>query len=112
MICYSDGQDQKPDYIPLTSNDSDERFTVIADGVKENIAIAHEFPPQLVIQTPGKLGSSSERAELLEEVKISYAVPRQNQIKEQLTRVFELNGYGDFEIIEADLIPVQPNPQA
>jgi hypothetical protein len=109
MITYSAGQDEKPDYIPLEANDSDERFVTIAEGVKDNIAVAHEFPAQLVLQTPGKLGSSSERAELLEEVKISYVLPRQNQIKEQLTRIFELNGYGEFEIVEAEMI-VTNNP--
>lgn len=106
IITYSEGVDQKPDYIPMTANDSDKRFTVIADGIKENISVAHEFPPQLVIQTPGKLGSSTERAELTEEVITQYALPRQTTMAGEFKKIFDLNGYGDFEILRAEsLIP-------
>ena len=82
IITYSEGQEQAPQLTPIQLNDSDERFIMLQDMVEKNIVMGHEIPPQLVILTPGKLGSTTERQELLDEFQSYYITPRQQQIEE------------------------------
>lgn len=93
IITYSDGGDQKPELIPIQLSDSDERFLMLADQVKEQITQAHEFPQQLVSFVPGKLGSTDERKELMAEVQVYYTTPRQEQLEYAINNVLKDIGF-------------------
>jgi hypothetical protein len=82
ILTYSEGQDGKPELIPIQLNDSDDRFVMLQDMTERNIVMGHAIPPQLVILTPGKLGSTEERKELQNEFQSNYVSPRQTQIEE------------------------------
>lgn len=95
IITYSEGSEQAPTLTPIQLNDSDERFIMLRDMVETNIVASHEIPPQLVILTPGKLGSTDERKELLAEFQDYYITPRQEQLEEGFNEVISLLGYGE-----------------
>ena len=69
--------------------------------------MGHEIPPQLVVLTPGKLGSSDERKELLQEFQQYYITPRQEQLEVGLNEVIEVLGFTEYIILntyESDTI--------
>lgn len=100
IISYSEGEDGKPTLIPIQLNDSDERFVALMDQIENQIVAGAEIPPQLVVQTPGKLASTSERAELLNEFQQTYVTPRQEVIEEVLAEITAINGYGEELLLE------------
>jgi hypothetical protein len=87
IITYSEGQDGKPEFIPIQLNNSDERFLQLNDQVQEVIVMSAEIPAQMVILTPGKLGSTEDRASLLDEFQKSYITPRQNTIENVINEI-------------------------
>jgi hypothetical protein len=87
VITWSEGADGKPELVPVQLNDSDQRFLQLKDQLQEEIIQSAEVPPQLIILTPGKLGSTEERAELLKEFQMSYVSPRQNVIETSLSQI-------------------------
>lgn len=99
IITYSEGQEQAPQLTPIQLNDSDERFIMLRDMVETNIVAGHEIPPQLVILTPGKLGSTSERQDLLQEFQDYYISTRQTQIEEAFNEVVRTLGYNEELIL-------------
>lgn len=76
--------------IPVQLNDSDERFIALNDQIQENIVMASEIPPQLIILTPGKLGSTDERKELQKEFQDFYITPRQEVIESVLNKILSI----------------------
>jgi len=100
IITYSEGTDQKHELIPIQLNDSDERFIMLQDMVEKNIVMGHEIPPQLVILTPGKLGSTTERQELLTEFQSYYITTRQEQLEEQFNEVLRTIGFTEDIILK------------
>ena len=95
IITYSNGADEKPEITPITLNDSDERFIMLQDMVEKNIVMGHEIPPQLIILTPGKLGSTQERQELLVEFQQYYIEIRQQQMEAQFNYVLSKIGFNE-----------------
>jgi hypothetical protein len=93
IITYSEGQDGKPEFIPVQLNDSDERFIMLKEQITENIVLGHEVPQQLFLATPGKLGSTEERSELLEEFQDTYVTPRQENIEEVINEILGTMGF-------------------
>jgi hypothetical protein len=91
IITYSEGIEGKPELIPIQLNDSDDRFVMLQETIERNIVMGAEIPPQLVILTPGKLGSSEERTELQAEFQSSYVSPRQTQIEELFNQILGTN---------------------
>ncbi len=87
IITYSEGDTQKPELIPIALNDSDDRFIMLMDQIERNIVMGAEIPPQLVVLTPGKLGSTDERKELVIEFQVSYVSPRQNILEGVLNEI-------------------------
>ena len=120
IITYSEGVEQRPELIPIQLNDSDERFIMLQDMVEKNIVMGHEIPPQLVILTPGKLGSTTERQELLTEFQSYYITTRQQQLEEGFNRVLgllfnediQLKTYDEVETDEVEDLGVQEKAQA
>jgi hypothetical protein len=120
IITYSEGAEQKPELTPIQLNDSDERFIMLQDMVEKNIVMGHEIPPQLVILTPGKLGSTQERQELLVEFQSYYITTRQSQLEEGFNRVLNLlfsedivlKTYDEVDTIKEEDLGVQEKAQA
>jgi hypothetical protein len=120
IITYSEGSEQKPELTPIQLNDSDERFIMLQDMVEKNIVMGHEIPPQLVILTPGKLGSTQERQELLVEFQSYYITTRQSQLEEGFNRVLSLifneeivlKTYDEVDTIKEEDLGVQEKAQA
>jgi hypothetical protein len=100
IITYSEGVDQKPELTAIQLNDSDERFIMLMDQIESHIVSGAEIPPQLVILTPGKLGSSAERAELMNEFQQSYVTPRQEVIEGVLNEILGAAGYTEELALE------------
>ena len=86
IITYSE-TDGGVELTPIQLNDSDERFINLNEQIQENIVMASEMPPQLVILTPGKLGSTDERKELQQEFQEFYITPRQEVIEEVINQI-------------------------
>ena len=121
IITYSEGQEQAPLLTPIQLNDSDERFIMLQDMVEKNIVMGHEIPPQLVILTPGKLGSTTERQDLLTEFQSYYITPRQQQLEEVInltllplnfTSELILQTYDAEQVDETEDLGVQEKAQA
>lgn len=89
IISYSDGTEQAPTLIPIQLNDSDKRFVMLAELIETNVVRGSEIPPQLVLLTPGKLGSTEDRLELLKEFQMIYVSPRQSAIESCLNELFD-----------------------
>lgn len=89
FISYSDGKDNAPEILPFEANSSDERFMMLKDVVEENIVRGHEIPPQILIVQPGKLSSTDERYELLQEFNNTYVVPRQKKLSQIFSNLFD-----------------------
>lgn len=100
IITYSEGIDQKPELTAIQLNDSDERFIMLMDQIESHIVAGAEIPPQIVILTPGKLGSSAERAELMNEFQQSYVTPRQEVIEGVINEILKASGYQEELVLE------------
>ena len=100
IITYSEGIEQKPELTPIQLNDSDERFIMLQDMVEKNIVMGHEIPPQLVILTPGKLGSTEEREELLTEFQQYYITIRQEEIENVFNYVLSTIGFTEELVLK------------
>lgn len=109
ILTYSEGSEQAPSLTPIQLNDSDERFIMLQDMVEKNIVMGHEIPPQIVILTPGRLGSTQEREELLAEFQQNYITIRQREIESVFNLVLNTIGitepiilkqYGDEIMVE------------
>lgn len=101
IITYSEGVDGAPVLTPIALNDSDERFVALMEQIENQIVAGAEIPPQLVILTPGKLASTSERGELMNEFQQTYITPRQEVIEEVLAEITKLNGYTEELILQS-----------
>jgi hypothetical protein len=101
-------------------NDSDDRFILLQEVIERNIVMGAEIPPQLVVLTPGKLGSSDEREELQKEFQQSYIQPRQNVIEEVFNEILytdemvlkDYNHKDEDEGGKEEDLSVQENAQA
>lgn len=89
IITYSEGADGVPTLTPISLNDSDKRFTMLIDQIERNIVMGAEIPAAMVILTPGKLGSTDERKELLQEFQMSYVSPRQVTLEDSLNEILD-----------------------
>jgi hypothetical protein len=93
IMTYSEGKEQAPELTKVDLNDSDKRFNLLKEQIDDNIVRGAEIPPQLVILTPGKLGSTDERQELMAEFQDAYISQRQNTIERVLNDVLFAGGF-------------------
>jgi hypothetical protein len=100
ILTYANGSDEKPELIPINTNNSDEKFIMLQDMVEKNITQAHEMPISLISSVPGKLGSSEERKELMAEFQTYYIAIRQNQLEEAINGLLETIGYEEKIVLK------------
>ena len=68
-------------------NTSDERFIQLQNRIENDIVQGSQAPAQLFMLTPGQLGSTQERKELLDEFQKSYISPRQLQLETVINQI-------------------------
>lgn len=95
FITYTDPKENHlpPTLTKIDLNDSDERFEALSERIENNLIQGSDIPPQMIILTPGKLGSTEERKELMNEFQESYIAPRQKVIEKELNKILSINGY-------------------
>lgn len=100
LITYSEDENGKPTFLKVDLNDSDERFMMLTERIENDIVQGSGIPPQMVILTPGKLGSTEERATLMLEFQMDYVSPRQNKIESVINRILSVNNYSQELILK------------
>jgi len=113
ILTFSEGQDQKPEFIPINLNDSDERFLLLHKEMMEEIFIGHSVTdPQLFgVRVPGELGGKDQLLQNLAIFQSTYVSGRQKILEKQLNKLsfyagvsepIEFNKYEiDFGTVEA-----------
>lgn len=96
LYTYSDDKESIPTVQPIAGNDSDRRFLLLMSEIEKQIVRGSEMPPQLAILTPGKLGSTEERMNLLKEFQFTYITPRQETLEDILNDILSYNNYGEL----------------
>jgi hypothetical protein len=94
ILTFSEGQEQKPELIPINLNDSDDRFLLLRDSMRDEIFVGHGVTnPQLFgIRVPGELGGKDELLESLAIFQSTYINPRQKLIEKAFTELMNLSG--------------------
>jgi hypothetical protein len=94
ILTFSEGQDQKPELIPINLNDSDERFIMLHKEMKDEIFIGHGVvsPMLFGIRTEGQLGGRDELLEALAIFQSTYVNKRQKTIEKQLNKLAKWAG--------------------
>lgn len=94
ILTFSEGQEQKPELIPINLNDSDDRFILLRDSMRDEIFVGHGVTnPQLFgIRVPGELGGKDELLESLAIFQSTYISGRQKQLEKCFTKLLNLSG--------------------
>jgi hypothetical protein len=94
ILTFSEGQDQKPEFIPINLNDSDERFLLLHKEMMEEIFIGHSVTdPQLFsVRVPGELGGKDQLLENLAIFQSVYVNQKQLKLEKQLDKLAKYAG--------------------
>lgn len=89
LLTFSNGQEEKPELIPIQLNDSDDRFLLLDKQVQQNVLTAHGVtsPTLFGIYQEGSLGDKNNLIESLDIFNSTYITKRQTKIERNLTRV-------------------------
>lgn len=89
ILTFSEGQDGKPELIPINLNDSDERFLMLHKEMMEEIFIGHSVTdPQLFgVRVPGELGGKDQLLENLAIFQSTYVNSKQKTLEKQLSKL-------------------------
>lgn len=93
LLSWGAGQDEKPEMIKIDNNVGDERFIMLRETIEQAICQAGEIPPQLVLLSPGSLGSQDERKELLAEFQFYMIEDRQKQLEKCVNSILKDMGF-------------------
>ena len=106
IILYSDGKELAPDIDTLDATNIDARLLQVADQIVQQIITAHRAHPQLLgIQTPGKLGYSSELLQSWEIFDAMVIRPERKLILDAFKQVLVYNGLSRVSI--EPIIPIK-----
>ena len=106
IILYSDGKELAPDIDTLDATNIDQRLLQVADQIVQQIVTAHRAHPQLLgIQTPGKLGYSSELLQSWEIFDAMVIRPERKLILDAFKEVLIYNGVSRVSI--EPLVPIK-----
>lgn len=104
IILYSDGKELAPDIDTLDATNIDARLLQVADQIVQQIITAHRAHPQLLgIQTPGKLGYSSELLQSWQIFDSMVIKPERKLVLDAFKEVLVYNG-----VIRTDIEPITP----
>jgi hypothetical protein len=106
IIFYSDGKDLAPDVNTLDATNIDARLLQVGDQIVQQIITAHRAHPQLLgIQTPGKLGYSSELLQSWEIFDAMVIKPERKLILDAFKQVLVYNGVARVSI--EPIVPIK-----
>ena len=106
LIFYADGKELAPDVDTLDATNIDQRLIQVADQIVQQIISGHKAHPQLLgIQTPGKLGYSSELLQSWEIFNNMVIKPERKLILDAFKEVLIYNGVTNANIQE--LTPIK-----
>lgn len=106
IIFYSDGKELAPDVNTIDATNIDQRLLQVADQIVQQIITAHRAHPQLLgIQTPGKLGYSSELLQSWEIFDKMVIMPERKLILDAFKQVLIYNGIARVQI--EPLVPIK-----
>ena len=106
IIFYADGKELAPDVQTLDATNIDQRLIQVSEQIIQNIITAHRCHPQLLgIQTPGKLGYSSELLQSWEIFKNMVILPERKLVLDAFKQVLVYNGVARIDIEE--LTPIK-----
>jgi len=106
IILYSDGKDLAPDIDTLDATNIDARLLQVADQIVQQIITAHRAHPQLLgIQTPGKLGYSSELLQSWEIFDAMVIKPERKLVLDAFRQVLIYNGVSRVSI--EPIVPIK-----
>jgi len=106
IIFYADGKELAPDVQTLDATNIDARLIQVSEQIIQNIITAHRCHPQLLgIQTPGKLGYSSELLQSWEIFNNMVIKPERKLILDAFKQVLIYNGVGRISI--EPLVPIK-----
>lgn len=106
LIFYSDGKELAPDVDTLDATNIDQRLIQVSDQIVQQIITAHRCHPQLLgVQTPGKLGYSTELIQSWEIFDKMVIRPERKLIFDHFKMVLVYNGISRLDI-EA-LVPIK-----
>lgn len=103
ILTFSEGQEQKPELIPLNLNDSDDRFILLRDSMRDEIFVGHGVTdPQLFgIRVAGELGGKDQLLESLAIFQSTYIDGRQKQLEKCFTKLMNLSGVsGNLKLVK------------
>lgn len=107
IILYSDGKDLAPDVDTLDATNIDARLIQVSEQIIQNIITAHRAHPQLLgIQTPGKLGYSSELLQSWEIFDKMVIRSERKLILDAFKEVLIYNGIAKFDIEKLEPIKI------
>jgi hypothetical protein len=118
IILYADGKDLAPDVDTLDATNIDQRLLQVSEQITQQLITAHRCHPQLVgIQTPGKLGYSSELIQSWQIFDNMVIKPERKVVLDAFKSVLIYNGVATVEIEELTPIKIdeagpQQKPQA
>jgi hypothetical protein len=106
IILYADGKELAPDIDTLDATNIDARLLQVSEQIVQQIITAHRCHPQLLgIQTPGKLGYSSELMQSWEIFDKMVIKPERKLILDAFKEVLIYNGIPRVEI--EPLVPIK-----
>jgi len=110
IILYADGKELAPDVDTLDATNIDARLLQVSDQIVQQIITAHRCHPQLLgIQTPGKLGFSTELIQSWEIFDKMVIRPERKLILDAFKEVLVYNGIPRVEI--EPLVPIKIEQQ-
>jgi len=113
IILYADGKELAPDVDTLDATNIDQRLLQVSEQITQQIITAHRCHPQLVgIQTPGKLGYSSELIQSWQIFDNMVIKPERKVVLDAFKSVLIYNGIATVEIEELTPIKIdEAQPQ-
>lgn len=121
ILTFSEGQDQKPEFIPISLNDSDERFLLLHKEMMEEIFIGHSVTdPQLFgVRVAGELGGKDQLLQNLAIFQSTYIANKQKVLEKQLAKLGGFAGVSeepkfmkykiDFSAVEGPQLSIEGN---
>ena len=107
LINYSDGDERKPSWIPLSNEDLDKRYLTLETSVVQNIMTGHSITSAMLfgIKVSGQLGGSTEMQDSFNIFKRTYVRARQTVIESHIN--YLMNGF-QLQMNEPSDISEQP----
>lgn len=106
VIFYSEGKELAPDVQTIDATNIDQRLLQVADQIVQQIITAHRCHPQLLgIQTPGKLGFSTELIQSWEIFDKMVIRPERKLLLDAYKEVLIYNGVPRVQI--EPLVPIK-----